>query len=236
VSDLKRYDEAASAYEKAMECVGVHESSIRLNQAILASRRGLNDQALAYVEQVIDPDLAIRAASVRVDALTGAGRFDEAVGIAEGTLGEGDTDESEELASLAASIGRARMARGAPAEATVALATVALDKYDRSNAELLALIRDADRQYSATAKYYRMTIDAKIPFTDPLFQHGAGYIVSYDVVADSVEQALTFVERMEATAVRGNLLVEEHEVLADRSDDPKGVYKRSVRHYYDREE
>jgi tetratricopeptide (TPR) repeat protein len=59
---------------------------------------------------------------------------------------------------------------------------------------------------------------------------------AYDVVADSVEQALTFVERMEATAVRGNLLVEEHEVLADRSDDPKGVYKRSVRHYYDREE
>src|SRR5688572_21492310 len=38
LSDLERYDEAASAYDKAMECVGVHESSIRLNQAILASR------------------------------------------------------------------------------------------------------------------------------------------------------------------------------------------------------
>ena len=59
---------------------------------------------------------------------------------------------------------------------------------------------------------------------------------NYDVVADSVEQALTFVERMEAPAVRGLLLVEEHEVLEDRPDDPKGVYKRTERHYYERED
>ena len=236
LSDLERYDEAASAYERALECPDVHQSSVRLNQAILASRRGLNDQALSYAEQVTDPDLALRAASARVTALVATGRLDEAMSIGDAILAKADSDESDEFACLAASLGRARMASGMPVQEIVAFAIHALDEYDRNNGQLLALIRDADNQYSATAKYYRLLIDIKISVTDPLSQHGAGYFVRYDVVADSVEQALTFVDRMESTVGRGDLLVQESEVLEDRSDDPKGVYKRSVRHYYAREE
>ncbi len=203
LSDLERYDEAASAYERALECPDVHQSSVRLNQAILASRRGLNDQALSYAEQVTDPDLGIRAASARVTALVAAGRLDEAMSIGDATLATADSDESDELAYLAASLGRARMASGIPVQEIVAFAIHALDEYDRSNDELLALIRDADNQYSATAKYYRLIIDVKIAFTDPQFQPGVGYFVNYDVVADAVEEALTFVERMESAVVRG---------------------------------
>jgi tetratricopeptide (TPR) repeat protein len=236
LSDLERYDEAVSAYERALECPDVRQSSIRLNQAILASRRGLHDQALSYAEQVTEPDLVVRTTSVRVTALAAAGRCDEAVRIGEAILSEVDSDEAEELAYLAASVGGARMAQGAASEEVFAFALHALDEYDRSNAQLLALIRNADNQYSATAKYYRMTVDAKIPFTDPLSRLGEGYIVNYDVVADSVDQALAFVERMETPAVRGNLLVDEHEVLEDRPDDLKGVYKRTARHYYERED
>jgi len=40
---------------------------------------------------------------------------------------------------------------------------------------------------------------------------------------------------METPVVRGNLLVEEHEVVEDRSDDSKGVYWRSAPYYYARE-
>ena len=39
LSDLERYDEAAVAYARALQCPDVHESSLHLNQAILASRR-----------------------------------------------------------------------------------------------------------------------------------------------------------------------------------------------------
>jgi tetratricopeptide (TPR) repeat protein len=235
LSDLGRYDDAASAYENALECGGASMSSIRLNQAILASRRGRHDQALSYVEQVTEPDLAIHAVSVLVTALVGVGKVDEAVGVGEAALRKGAPDDSEEFAYLAASVGRARLARGESAREIVAFAIDALDDYDRSNAGLLALIRDADGQCSAVAKYYRMTVDAKIPVTDPLSQRGEGYVVNYDVVADSVDEALAFVERMETPVVRGNLFVDEHEALEDRPTDPKGVYKRTARHYYDRE-
>lgn len=232
LSDLKRYDDAARAYDEALSCTHVDESSVRLNQAILATRQGLNEQALSYAEQVTDPDLAIRAASVRVDALAGAGQLDEAIRLGEATLSKNDTDEAGEVASLVASIGRARLRQGATAQQIFDLALAALDAYDLSNRALLALIRDADNQYSATAKYYRMTIDAKIPFTDPQYRQSQGYIVNYDVVADSLDEALTFIERMEDPVVVGNLLVDEHEVLEERSGDPKGVYKRTPRYYY----
>jgi tetratricopeptide (TPR) repeat protein len=238
LSDLERYDEAAAAYEQAIACPEVWESSVRLNQAVLASRRGLHDQALSYVDQVTDAELAVQSASARVTALAGAGRLDEAIRVGEAALSaddprdSDDSRESADLADLAASVGRAREGHGAPAEEIVAFAIAALDEYERSNTRLLSLIRDADNRYSPTAKYYRMTVDAKIPFTDPLFQEAKGYVVNYDVVADSVEEALAFVERMEEPAVRGNLIVDEQEILEDRPEDPKGVYKRTARHYY----
>ncbi len=188
------------------------------------------------MEQVTEPELAIRATSVRVAALVGAGRPDEALRIGEPILRDVDPDEPEEFAHLAASVCRARKARGATADEIFAFALEALDSYDRSNPQLLALIRNADNRYSASAKYFRMTVDAKIPFTDPLSRVGRGYIVNYDVVADSVEEALSYVERMEAPAVRGNLLVDEHEILEDRPTDPKGVYKRTDRHFYEVED
>jgi tetratricopeptide (TPR) repeat protein len=236
LSDLEQYEEAASAYETALGCPLVDESSVRFNQAVLASRRGQHVEALSYLGQVTGPELATRALSARVEALAGLGRFDEALRAGEAALREAATDDAAELGSLAASLVRARAKGGASAEETIASAVAALEEYDRSNAELLWLIRHADEQYSPAAKYYRMMIDAKIPFTDPLARHGRGYIVNYDVVADSVEEALAFVARMEPPAVRGNLLVDEQEVLADRPEEPKGVYKRSERHYYRREE
>jgi tetratricopeptide (TPR) repeat protein len=235
LSDLERFDEAARAYEKALACADVHESSIRLNQAILAKRQDLNDQALAFVDQVTDPDLAIRAAGVRVDALAGAGRPDEALRAGEAALSGCESDDAESLGYLAASMVRARRHQGASAQEIFGLALAALDEHDRSNPGLLALIRDADNQYSATAKYFRLTIDAKIPFTDPRYVQTKGYVVNYDVVADSLEEALDFVRRMEAPVHSGNLLVDEHEVLVDPSQDPKGVYKRTARHYYETE-
>ena len=128
------------------------------------------------------------------------------------------------------------MKRGDTAEQVFDFALAALEEHDRGNSELLAAIRDADDSYSPEAKYYRMTVDAKIPFTDPLYREAKGYIVTYDLVADTLDEALRYVERMEDPIVRGNLLVDAHEVLESRPDDPKGVYRRSARHYYERED
>lgn len=231
-SDLERYEDASAAYEQALRCPDVDKSSIRLNQAILASRRGLDEEALVYLDQVTDPTPRLRAASARVGALAGLGRLDEAIGHGQSTLAEAQDELSEDHSFLAAAIARARLKRGDTAADIFAFALAALEDYERSNRSLLAVIRDADNAYSLEAKYYRMTIDAKIPFTEPRYREHKGYIVNYDVVADSVAEALRYVARMEDPVVRGNLALLEHEILEDRPNEPKGVYFRTARHYY----
>jgi tetratricopeptide (TPR) repeat protein len=236
LSDLRRYEEAALAYEQALECPDARPSSIRLNQAILASRRGMPDQALMYLDQVQEPALALPATGVRVQALVEAGRSDEALRIGEALLDDSPSDEPQQLACLAAAVGKARRARGATPEAILAFALDALDRYDRNNPQLLALIRAADNQRSPRSRHFRLTVDAKIPFRDPLSRMGKGYVVTYDVVAESIEQALGFVERMESPAVRGNLQVDEHEIIDDSPGDPQGVYRRTAPFYYERDD
>jgi hypothetical protein len=164
--------------------------------------------------------------------LADLGRLDEAIGHGQTMLTEAQDESSEDHAQLAAAISRARLQRGDAAAEIFAFAFAALEDYDWSNGALLAIIRDADNAYSPEAKYYRMTIDAKIPFTDPQYREHKGYVVNYDVVADSVVEALRYVERMKDPIVRGNLVLLEQEILEDRREDPKGVYDRTVRHYY----
>jgi tetratricopeptide (TPR) repeat protein len=231
-SDLERYDDAALAYETALRCYSPWESLIRLNQAILAVRRGLYAQALLYAAQTTDPDLAVRAASVRVNALVGMGQPDDALRVGHGALTEIDTGDPEDFAVLAASVAEAQMAQGVPAKELLVFVLNALEQYDPTCKQLLVLVRIADDQYSVNARYYRIMIDARMPFIDPESGESEGYIVTYDVVADSVDEALTFIDRLEDPVVRGKLIVSEHEALEDRPDSPKGVYRRTPRFYY----
>ena len=145
----------------------------------------------------------------------------------------GDPDE---LASLAASVGRARWKRGASPAEVFAFVLQSLETYDPTNKELLCLVRDVDDQRSATNQYHRVMIEARIPFTSPEYKKWQGYVVSYDVRADSLDESLELIARMEPVELRGNLRIEEDEVLDGPSDDRKGVYARSVRHYYEREQ
>jgi hypothetical protein len=69
--------------------------------------------------------------------------LEEAVRFGEALLAEKPSEDPEELAGLAASVGSARLARGATADEILAFARDALDADDRSNLQLLALIRNA---------------------------------------------------------------------------------------------
>ena len=69
LSDLERFPQAATAYERALACPNAGVASVRLNQAILAQRRGDFEAALGLIELVDDPELSLQAASVHVGAL-----------------------------------------------------------------------------------------------------------------------------------------------------------------------
>ena len=67
------------------------EDSIRLNQAILASRCGDHEQALINLDVVRDPDLSLQVAGARMTALQGMGRLNEALSLAEACLSKEET-------------------------------------------------------------------------------------------------------------------------------------------------
>lgn len=232
-SDLGRFDDAAVAYEKALACPNVWADSVRLNQAILASRRADHDTALNHLHDVKDPCLALRAASARIQALHGMGKPDEAAALAERCLGQRwDADGAgEDLAHIAAALGRIGLARGWPATDVRRLAFDSL-AHHASSPDLLALIRDLDARYSPRAQYHRILAHVSVSDDDPMGSKASGYFVKYDVIAETVADALQIIRGLEGLDTSDALSVEESEVLGPRPQEPMGVYWRSGRVCY----
>jgi tetratricopeptide (TPR) repeat protein len=233
-SDMGDYSGAEGAYEQALTCPAPSEDSIRLNQAILANRRGNHAQALNYLDMVGEPGLSLRAAVARITALEGMGRIDEALSVADACLAKEweEEDVSEWLSYIAASQGRMRLGKGCSPNSVRRSAMNALEEFG-SDGDLLALIRDIDGCYSTEAQYFRLLIHAKVAADQSMHQEAKGYFVSYDVVAETPERALVWVQEFEcADSVPATLCIEEEEVLEERPGDPMGVYWRSGRCYY----
>jgi tetratricopeptide (TPR) repeat protein len=115
-SDEGDCDKAATAYEQALACPNVVEDSIRLNQAILAGRRGDHAGALALLEMIRDSNLILPVAAAKVQALRGAGKISEALTLADECLNKDWKLEAAPncLARIAAVQGRMRLEKRIP--------------------------------------------------------------------------------------------------------------------------
>lgn len=233
-SDLGRYDEADTAYKHALECTNVWESSVYLNQAILAIHLDQYEDALKKLDCVCEPELHLEVVATRIDALIGMGRIDEASRLGLTTLAEqlDDETEGELMGYIAASICRIRLKQKEDKELIREFAIKSL-QYHHNSPSLLAVIRDIGARYSPRAMYYRMFLHAKIHVTNSLDDTVKGFYVNYDVVADDSMEALEFILKFENDEEIENLSIEEIEALEHRPDDPKGIYWRSFRFYYE---
>ncbi|MGD8296203.1 MAG: hypothetical protein PVG67_07425 [Desulfobacterales bacterium] len=86
LSDIGEYDEAESKFEQALNCEGVWEDSIRLNQAILANRSENYDKALSFLQLINDVEFQLPIAEITVTAFKGKGLLNEAIKIAENAI------------------------------------------------------------------------------------------------------------------------------------------------------
>jgi tetratricopeptide (TPR) repeat protein len=235
-SDLGRYDAAADAFEHALRCPGVWEASVQVNQAILQNRLQNYEGALTLVRTLTDPDLRYPAAMIEVGALAGLGRLEEAEALAARALHEADDTLDDDhasnsiapyLAAIAVDLARIRLECGAD-PATVRAFAVDRMIHDETDHSLLALIRDIDNQYSAQAQYYRLLLNATIAETSPWRPDAEGYFFNCDVVADSPEEALSYLRRLDATHDVAHLRVDNVEIIEPRPESPKGVYRWSA--------
>lgn len=237
LSDLERFESAASAYRNALKCPNAHISSIQLNQAILANRQNNFDQALQILEKIDDKDLLLYISEARISALKGLNKIGEAISLANQVLNElYDKDKHSEMQDrIAAALGSLRLMSGEVKEVVRKWAIDSTKNHPRSRM-LLALIRDIDAKYSETANYYRLLIHGIIPITSPRYREAKGFYTTYDVVADNVNEGLQFIREFEHDDVKGNLFVDEEEILEQRPNDPKGVYRRNAYSFYEKED
>lgn len=226
-SDLGLYSEAARAYERALECPGVSPSSIRLNQAILANRTGNYPEALRLADEADDPELKLWVTSVRIGALTEMGEEREVERLGLQALSEaGEDADPGRLCSIVADIARVRLHRGDSRDDVRAFITQWLER-EPGNPDLLAIIREIDGLSSEAAQYYRLLLRGHTSEDEDFYCH-------WHVVADSPEEALGFVRALDVPPAE--LSVEEWEIIEPRPNEPKGVYWRSGRVYFEEEE
>ena len=238
LSDLERYEEAEAAYEQALECDDVWIASIRLNQAILAERRGRPEKALELLEEADDPHLHLEAAECRIACLKSLGRTDEARSLAEQTLEEGQDEElhGDTLANIAALLGQIRLAAGEDKAPLRDMAHRWLC-VDPGNEAILDLLREVEGRFAEQVRYYRLLLHAEIPDNHPLSADAIGYFVKYDVYAENVEEAFELAKELEDPELAPGLEIEEIELEEQaESNEPKGVCRRSPMHLYQGEE
>lgn len=226
-ADVGRFDDAEDAYRDALQCNHVWAQSIHLNQAILLGQQGHHERTLTALDAIDDNDLLFEVASARMNALFCEGKNEEALALAETILVQEPQTASDEDAWYFVSVidMRIRMAAGLDPKEVRERALALLVEYPE-NDHVLALIRDIRDERSKESKYYRLVIQGNSLDAPASVE---GFYVPYDVVAESEEEAMTFIEEVESLTGFDHLEIEESEVLTARVRDPKGIYRAGTR-------
>lgn len=233
-SDNGDYAGAELAYKHALLCQNCEKSPVKLNQAILANKRGFHEQALMLLSEIKDEDLVLEKTINEMIAFECLNQVDKAISLADTILSQDFADGNDDaLAEIAAKQIRILLNQDdAVPDDLREEAENAIANYGY-HIELLALIREIDSLHSDQAQYIRLLIEGT--FTkEYVVRYGVkGFYVTYDVVAETPDQSLAWISRFEGCDEGGlNLAIAEFEIIEERRNDPMGVYWRSETAYY----
>jgi len=240
-SDAGRFDEAVSALERARTLAGQDHAQATLNLAIALNRTSQHEDALRALDAInaSEDSISARAAAERAVALNGVGRFDQAERVAAAAIeaytrsndaggldsgvGEEHLPGSDVLAGLHANRGEAVWRGRRDRIAALADAWKAIE-LDRSDELAASLVREIERVVSCKASYFRIVIEGV--WHEPLDPGDSppGFYSTFDVVADTPDEALGFIRLFEPVEVRASLRVAQYKRIEARPDEPKGVY------------
>lgn len=241
-SDAQRYDEALTAYERAANCRNCDVKSLRLNRALVLSRQNRNPEALLLLRKNRGLRLVdFRTRSLEALLLHEMGKNARALRIAETAfhrLRQKDEEflwrNNEETALIFSQLGKVFWESGPQKQRAIECVQQSLD-FNRSEKNALTLLRNINALYSPKSKYFRLLVEGE--WFEPLENAkgklmSAGFMASYDVVAENREEALSLLSELEPEQVRASLKINESEVLEKRPQDPKGVYRMTGRGFY----
>jgi len=223
-SDYGEYDLALLAYDTALGIDGVDADEVHLNASIVHDRAGRPEDALMRLHEIrgSNTETVLYAARVRAEILLETERPEAAAAAAQAGLARVDDDTaSDAIAPLHAAMAKAAWMKG-DRDAALRHAWEAIEH--QADETALWLIREIEAQYSNDAKFYRVSVEGRVPAGSFEDDAARGFFRKYEVVADDEQEAMRFVARVEQEIFRDGLRATEIEMLDDASDQPKGVY------------
>jgi len=234
-SDLGRFDAALKAFDAGLAQPDGDEVSLRLNRAIVFSRRGDHEAALAEARAVEagaekrreeEAELFWRLKGEIADALNSLGRsteLDAFIGPMRDAIMT-DAQCAPEKAILAVAYAQSLWADGKKNDASGWLKRSLV--LDRRNDSALWLSRERLRDaFEPGGKMISLMVKGRAPASMTVDGEALGFYTTFVVVADSDKQALQFVVEFEPEETRPSLRVAESRITRAKSLEPKGVYE-----------
>jgi tetratricopeptide (TPR) repeat protein len=232
-SDLERYPECHASYRRALECPDADAGTVHLNRAIALEREEKHEEAIQALAQVSSEELQLRRIAMTMDLLNGLGRHSEARVLGEGVAAIDSPEEEDRaaLASIYAGLGRAVWEESRQSDAALdwAWKAVALEK---DEATALWLIREVAHRHSPLGRYMRLLVRGRWHESIHDDEEPPGFYVTYEVVADSRDEAMEMVRPFEPDSVRKSLFLERCDILEKAPDQPQGVYVAAPTYAY----
>jgi tetratricopeptide (TPR) repeat protein len=231
-SELDLFERAHKSYQKARECPHSDINSISYNSSLAYLKEGKyaeakNEYKFIDFNKLKDEEnfeLLILASSLLVDIKNKLGEFEEAATVFNSLYRQKIDFESfnEATSQLISSHAETLWKTGYSEKALKCLwEAVALDK---KKEKASWLIREIEGKYSTESKYFRVLIEGKWPQPFEGESKRPGFYTSYDVVADSIEDAITYIKRFEPKETEDTIKVEEFKILESSPDNPQGIY------------
>jgi len=232
-SENFNFDEAQIYYQKALSCSDYPADSIKYNSALayLNSKeyeKAANECDLIDLNKLQKDEnykLFVLSTALKIEILNCQKHFGEANEISKSILEKNwDTDIlHEEIAYFYASHAETLINIEKSNDAITFLwKSIELDKNQK---KAQWLIREIENRYSENSKYFRILIEGtwSAPFEGE--KSVPGFFTSYDVVADSLEDALNYIKKFEPAEISNSLKISKFEEFENDPENPQGVYK-----------
>lgn len=232
-SDNEEYDKAQICYQKALECPTASTNSIRYNSAIAYFRKeqyldAENQINLIKLDEMNgeeeEQSLALSIYSQHISILNQLKKYQEALKIASQVLKQKWNERcTGELASFYTSHADTLWLSGNEKDALSFLWKSI--KLNHKNSDTLYLIRQIENKSSNTGKYYHILLEGVWSKALQDNCEKQGFFINYYVVAENLDQALTFIKRIEPKEYYSSISINEYEILEEDCNDLLGIYE-----------
>lgn len=220
---LKAFDAASALPEAELHWIDI-------NRAVVYGRTQEIDRALNLLQRIEEPEAINDAFDIQLGLLDSVGRYDLIIELAEEDLDLLQAPTSEEEAatisrilSYVASAYWYEEEDGDEIDHYVRQAIA----FDRNNPDALYLLREQEPVFSDQSQIYGLLVRGRLyRQTEEDTPQPMEFVTSYEVIADSEEEALGLVRNFEIREVDPqSLQIEAVETQPNDGEEPKGIYQ-----------